>query len=163
MEAARHLVALPDPQTGELIETNRPNLEARIVQLEDELHEAQRMSRSQAHRIGVMLRDEQAESEASPHWPFCARLFAWHQKLCNHPRAEWSHKRFLLALPFLRSRKHGREACLRAVYGRSQESWYRQHRKDMWEDIFGDHGKFERCLSECPEAWQPPQSARAML
>src|ERR1039458_3904141 len=116
------LRAVPD-EHGEVIEVvTREVLEARVVQVEDENRQHVKTIRSQSYELGKLRRDHQADAEDSPYWPFATRMFAWHQKMCNHPGAEWGWERFELALRFLKSRKHGPEACLRAIKGRSLDS-----------------------------------------
>jgi len=162
VEAARHLVALPDPETGELVEVTPEALEDRIVRLEDELAEAHRLIRSQAYRIGVLTRDHQAEAESSPHWPIAVRLFEYHNRLLGHPGAEWNLKRFAMVRRELK-KKNGLERCLRAIAGKANDDWARTHGHTTFDDVFESAKKFEKCLAKCPVDWQPPESAKAFL
>ena len=170
MEAARHLVVLPDPQTGELVEVSQESLEARVRELEDEKREDQRTIKRQARELGALLRDRQAEAQEDKWWPIAVRLFAYHQKVCNHPDSEWKLERFQMVLPYLRGRKYGLEKCLRAITGAQFDAWTQKrangtlYRHDSWDDIFGGKPKaFEEFVAKAPLDWKPPKGAVELL
>ncbi len=146
MAAEPILRAVPDEHT----------LPPEVQAMQDTIDGLERLNRKLVREVKTLERNHQAEAESSKHWPTAVRLFSYHQRVFNHPGAEWTWQRFELVLPYLRARKLGLESCLRAIAGRRADAWMVEHGHTTWEDIFGERGKFEKCLAHCPSNWKPP-------
>ncbi len=154
---------LIDSETGAVVTATENVLLERIESLEVDLSRAERDLRSKRRQLAAYEKDHQAEAEAHGLWPFASRMFRWWQAMLDHPRSEWTWQRFELVLPFLVGRKYGPEACLRAIAGRKADLWYVKRGLTSWEDIFGDQGKLEKCLAQCPSDWKVPRGALECL
>src|SRR5271169_6086822 len=84
--------------------------------LEHEIEELQRKMRGLARELGELRSDRRAEAEADPLWPLGLRLFRYHARILDHPRAEWTAERFAMIRKLLKQ-KDGLERCLRAIAG----------------------------------------------
>ncbi len=98
--AAAHLKAV-DHSTGELVEATVEALAAENQALSDEVKGLQRNILGWTRKCGDLERDHQAAAEANKYWPTAVRMFAYHQKMCDHPQTEWSWERFEMCLPYL--------------------------------------------------------------
>jgi len=160
--ATAHLRAV-DHSSGELIEATPEALAAENQALSDEVKGLQRNILGWTRKCGDLERDHQAEAEANKHWPTAVRMFAYHQKMCDHPNTEWSWERFEMCLPYLKRRKYGLEACLRAIAGARYDCWKKKrrngtlYRHDGWDVIFSKPGVFEDFVAKAPVDWTPPE------
>ncbi len=136
-------------------QTIQEALELENAGLHDELSELLRKFKGQSRELAELRRDKRAEAEEHTLWPTAVRVFVYHNRVHSHPKAEWSIERWDMAQLRL-SRENGLEDALRAIWGRTQDSWYRRNRKTMFDDVFAKAVDFERALSECPSSWQPP-------
>lgn len=160
-----HVVAPVDRETGEIRPVTIEGLQAENEALKDELSELVRKFKGQSRELAEVRRDKQAEAEADPLWPLAVRLFAYHSKACNHPKAEWTAERFAMVRK-LRGRKSPAawlEECLRAISGLASDPWRKANGMTMWEDCFESRKKFERALEKCPEDWTPPPGVESLL
>ena len=161
-EPARHLALVDgqsiDRDTGELVPVTVEALAAENQSIRDEYAQLLRNYKGKCRQLSELERDKQAEAEADPCWPLAARLFAYHSKVLNHPRAEWTAERFIFVRK-LRGRKpveQWLEECLRAIAGVRSDHWRVSQGLTMWEDCFETRKKFERAIEKCPADWSPP-------
>lgn len=159
------LVEAVDHATGEVVDATVEALALENQHLRDELAELLRKFKGQSRELAAMRRDREAEAEADPLWPLAVRLFVYHSKVCNHPRAEWTAERFQMVrrLAKRRSQQEWLLDCLRAIAGVRADAWRMANGLSMWEDIFESQKKFERCLAKCPAGWVPPAGVLALV
>jgi len=145
---------LIDPETGEITEAACPSCAGK----EHELAELQRKMRGLARELGELREVKRLEAEADKLWPVGVRVFAYHNRLLNHPGAEWNVKRFTMVARELR-KKNGLERCLRGIAGKAADRWAREHGHTTFDDVFETAKKFEKCLAKAPADWTMPAGA----
>jgi hypothetical protein len=141
--SARPHLKLIDSATGEIVDSC-PTCE-----------EWQRKYQGVLSQLGALRADRQAEAEADPLWPLAMRVFAYHNKVFNHPGAEWTPERFAMVRRRLKA-KGGLERCLRAIAGKRTDRWSIEHKKTTFDEVFESAKKFEECLAKAPANWTPP-------
>ena len=157
---AQHLRVV-DTDTGEIIEHD-PNACPHCVPLLDQIKGLQRDIRGWAQRFAELKRDKEAEAKAHADWPLAVRLFEYWQQKCNHPGSGWTVDRFEAIQPFLRHKKYGPVACVRAIDGAAFAPFTTQRkngstkRHDDWGLIFREADRLEDFANRAPRGWQLP-------
>jgi hypothetical protein len=154
-------VVSPDGEVEDEIQ-NLDQARVRIQQLRDELTAKERMIRSQAHTIGEMSRDRDAEAERHRYWPAAVKLFAEWAEITGHTKAQWTADRFRESERFIRL--YGEEVVRVAIHGIHHDHYVSQRRNgtsrhhDGWQVLFRDTARFEEAVAAAPV-----QMLRALL
>lgn len=153
-QPARHLRVVDE--TGQVLDEHPEiaDLQGVVKGLESDV-------RKWITKYNDLLRDKEAEAQASQHWPLAVIIFKTWRKATGHKRSGFTADRFFLIEPFLKKSKvYGPTMCLRSVAGIAYDHYSSTRRNgsiqhfDEWERCFRDAGQIERFANAAPSGWR---------
>lgn len=151
--------AQPAPSTPpvlRLVTDDGEIIDAESVQLlRDQIAGLEAENRSWHYKYAQLARDREAEALEDPLWPKAMEIFDRWRAVCNHRGAQWTHDRFEMVKPYLKS--HPPIAIhFAAVEGihldhavKTRANGSTKHHDD-WHILYRDTDRFEEAINSAP-------------